>query len=711
MRAVAIGALASALVITSLTPATAAGPVAATPSSTAPSPGSDGIGDPYYPLDGNGGYDVSHYDLNVDYRKDSGVLTGTTRIQAKATQSLSSFNLDLEQLTVQSVKVNGRPAQYTHTGHELVVTPRKALSNGRTFTVEIKYSGVPHSENFIVKDDGAVTIGIPHVAASWFPSNDHPSDKASYKIAITTDKGLEAISNGNLISQRRSGQSVTSTWVTKEPMASYLATMEIGNFKVNTYRDGKVRYLDAISEDLFRQLAPRTGSRFALSNQDYRALSAFGRTINVPASGATVSFYTDRQIQEGADFFFVAARPAGTDQWTTLPDTLGHSSQDVPDVCTDLVGLHPFLGAFLTPTTYPTCTPTGTTGQWNAASNETNGYEQWKVDLSPYAGHDVDLAFVYTSDYDVNLPGVAIDDITVSTGQGTTSFERDGNPDDGWEDLTLPGGLGSWSSATAAETPTSTGEIVKEAFKAQPEIINFFARYFGPYPFSAAGGIVDHLQQQPLGWARQTRSIYPTRAFSTPSSGRFWLSHEIAHQWFGDSVSVNRWSDVWLNEGIAFYATWMWQEHKGLATPQATFDRLYNAVPASDPFWNVKVGDPGVANQFACAIFVRPTMMMQLLRNTVGDEAFFSILKTWTTTNKGGNGTTAEFIALSESISGMELNSLFNDWLFTTTKPSVQGLPLTTADSQGQDLRYLSQQYIDDITAGRCFDAGLAPLG
>ena len=99
---------------------------------------------------------------------------------------------------------------------------------------------------FIHTDDGAIVIGEPHVAATWFPANDHPRDKATFTFHITVPAGVEAISNGILASQQTSGGKTTWNWNAAEPMATYLAFMAIGQFDVDAYSADGLQYWDAI---------------------------------------------------------------------------------------------------------------------------------------------------------------------------------------------------------------------------------------------------------------------------------------------------------------------------------------------------------------------------------------------------------------------------------------------------------------------------------
>jgi hypothetical protein len=647
-------------------------------------PGAAGAGDPYFPLDGNGGYDVLDYLLDLRYTPQTDVLAGTATITARATQHLSSFNLDLDGLTVRSVTVDGRPAAWSRNDGELTVVPRHGLREGSRYTTVVRYDGVPvvlpdesgFGGGFLHTDDGAVVIGQPHVAATWFPVNDHPSDKAAYTFRVTVPAGLEAVSNGVLESQRTHDGWTTWTWKAKEPMASYLATATIGEFDIRSRQVDGVRYWDAFDPDLFVPVAsPRTGSQFAISQVGDPSYKRLARTISVPASGAQLSFWIQRDTEDGWDFTFVEAHTVGADNWTTLPDTNGHTSSATGNDCPLRLSMLPFLAHYMTPSGEFTCAPSGTSGTWNAATGTSDGYEQWTVDLSAYAGTDVEVSISYASDDAVQLKGAFVDDITVSTGAGTTSFETDGDTFDGW---TVPGAPpggepnpNDWIAGTVADLPPTDGEIAKRSLDRQAEIVTFLSDTFGGYPFLACGGIVDDTFAFSFALENQTRPIYSRVFFEDQINGDSVVVHELTHQWFGDSLTVAGWQHIWLNEGFAQYAEWLWSEQQGLGTAQENFDAFYYGFPPDAPFWTVTIGDPGTAKLFNFAVYARGAMTLHQLRLTVGDNTFFHILRTWATTRAGATVTTPEFIALAEHLSGQQLDAPFTTWLFTPGRPDI----------------------------------------
>ncbi len=434
-------------------------------------PGSIGIGDPYVPEEGNGGYQVRSYDLDLKFNPATNRLHGLATIEATAKQNLSGMNFDLFGLEVTSVTVDGVPATFSRVAHELVVEAPVGITDGSQFAVVVAYQGKPEKLNdpalglsgWFNTTDGAIVVGEPEAGMFWFPVNEHPSDKALLDVQVAVPEGLEAVSNGLPVGTPSTVDGWTTfQWSSADPMASYLATLAIGTWRV-------------------------------------------------------------------------------------------HQSQT-------------------------------------------------------HAGIPV-LNYV-----DTGLPMRA--------------------------DRALGRGA---------------------------EIINFLARKFGPYPFEAAGGIADNHSSW-YALENQTRPTYDrhTVAYSGLTAT---VAHELAHQWYGDSVALDRWRDIWLNEGFATYAEWLWIAHEGGASVAAEFDALY-ASPASSSFWDLRVTDPGYDHLFDNPIYYRGGMTLYALKLTVGTNTFFQIMRHWAADRANGNGTTPEFKKLAEQLSGQQLDGLFHDWLVARNKPA-----------------------------------------
>ena len=152
--------------------------------------------------------------------------------------------------------------------------------------------------------------------------------------------------------------------------------------------------------------------------------------VEVPAGGGVLDFTVTRITEDKWDYFFVEAVRPGEGDWTTLPDQNGHTSRDTGYSCAfeDWRELHPFLRHYQS----SKCEPTGTTGVWRAATGDSDGAEDWSIDLSGYAGQSVRISLTYASDPVVKKDGVMVDDIVTPNGSGSTSFETDGNVWDGW---------------------------------------------------------------------------------------------------------------------------------------------------------------------------------------------------------------------------------------------------------------------------------------
>ncbi|MEU6497053.1 M1 family metallopeptidase [Streptomyces sp. NPDC046984] len=201
--------------------------------------GGAGVGDPYYPEDGNSGYDVIHYDVNLHYDPaHPDRLDGDTTVTAQATADLGQFDLDLKGFEVSGVLVDGHAARAVRRSgdHELVVTPYVQLRQGQQFTVRVRYAGTPAAEGWHILDDGgAEAAGEPHGATSWFPANDHPSDKATLALAVTVPTGWTVIGNGLPGPTTVDGGRRTFRWSETHPMVMYAATVAIDKFTVQKY--------------------------------------------------------------------------------------------------------------------------------------------------------------------------------------------------------------------------------------------------------------------------------------------------------------------------------------------------------------------------------------------------------------------------------------------------------------------------------------------
>lgn len=182
------------------------------------------------------------------------------------------------------------------------------------------------------------------------------------------------------------------------------------------------------------------------------------------------------------------------------------------------------------------------------------------------------------------------------------------------------------------------------------------------------GGVITSLFS---GFAleNQSRPVYPYLGGS--DDARSVVVHELAHQWFGDSVSIRSWQDIWLNEGFASYAEWLYRSEHGGPSVTAKLQTMYSAKPATRPFWRLPIGDPGAENVFAAPVYQRGAMVLAALANRIGEEDLGEVLRRWVVDHRYGNAEIAEFVALAESVSGQDLGSFFTAWLYTGAKPAA----------------------------------------
>ena len=204
------------------------------------------MGDSFYPLLGNGGYDVLHYDIDLDVEPSENTVDAVTTITAVATENLDQFNLDFLGLEVSVVSVDGVGAGFSRDGQEMTIQPAEPVSSGDQFTVAVSYSGTPQpfddpgvpffTMGWNATDTVIYTVSQPSGAMTWYPSNNHPTDKAAFTFRITVPDGVTAAATGLLSDETSDDGSTTTTWQMDDPMATYLAAVYIGDFERHEQR-------------------------------------------------------------------------------------------------------------------------------------------------------------------------------------------------------------------------------------------------------------------------------------------------------------------------------------------------------------------------------------------------------------------------------------------------------------------------------------------
>jgi aminopeptidase N len=444
-------------------PTTGVGPVG-------PDAGADpnGVGDSLFPSLGNPGLDVEHYDVVLDYDPATDRVAGAVHLDVVMTENRATFTLDSDGPEVSAVTVDGVAATFTATPPELLVTPAGPLSRGQRVGVDVSYVVSPQPIDsasgqrvgWFNTAGGSYVLNEPEGAHTWLPSNDHPSDKATFRFEVTVPAGVTAVANGAMLDHTSTPASETWIWQEDRPMATYLVQLLTGDY----------------------ELVDGTG-----------------------------------------------------------PNGL------------------PLVSAVL---------------------------RKDRTSMQPY----------------IDTMG---------------------------------------------------------------EQIDYFDEFFGPYPLDRYGiAVTDSypgLAMETLG-----RSLFSREDFSTGRVDliqQLLLSHELAHQWFGDAVSPARWTDVWLNESFATYGQWMWLDHLGMLPIEGS------ASAALAGRQEGSSAAPRPAELFGFNSYDGGAVILHALRKTIGDDRFFTLLRRWVAENNGQSRTTEQFVTFCNEVAGQDLTEFFDSWLYADVLP------------------------------------------
>lgn len=428
--------------------------------------------DPYLPTAGNFGYRVSRYELELEYKVAINRLAGTATVTAVTLAELQTFSLDLSSaLSVAKVTVNGkRPKHFRTDRDKLHITLAERLPAGAAMTVAVRYSGTPRPKRtpwgevgFEELTEGALVAGQPNGASSWFPCDDHPSAKASFRVQIATESAYLTLANGKLLSRRARAGMTTWTYEQSEPTSTYLITLQVG---------------------------PYTRRRMA---------------------------------KNGVEIFSV------------LPDRLRRE------------------------------------------------------------------------------------------------FDHD--------------------------------------FGRQPQMMKLFVKLFGPYPLADGYTVVVTDDDLEIPLEAQGISIFGANHCDGRRGSERLVAHELAHQWFGNSVTAQRWRHIWLHEGFACYAEWLWSDHCGERSAD-DWARHYHRRLVDSP-QDLVLADPGPQDMFDDRVYKRGALALHTLRRRIGDDSFFALLREWTSRYRHASVVTDDFIALAAQYTEDSLRPLWAAWLYSAEVPPL----------------------------------------
>ncbi len=209
-------------------------------------------------------------------------------------------------------------------------------------------------------------------------------------------------------------------------------------------------------------------------------------------------------------------------------------------------------------------------------------------------------------------------------------------------------------------------------FGRQAQMMKLFVKLFGPYPLATGYTVVvtDDALEIPL--EAQGISIFGANHCDGQRRSERLIAHELAHQWFGNSVTVQRWRHIWLHEGFACYAEWLWSEHCGERSADELARHYYQRLAGSPQ--NLVLADPGPRDMFDDRVYKRGALTLHALRKEIGDTNFFALLKEWTARYRHSSVVTDDFTGLAAQYSDTSLRALWAAWLYSPKVPPLDTL-------------------------------------
>jgi len=432
--------------------------------------------DTYVPGHGDASYDVVHYDLDLTYAVGGNHLEGRAVLTCQAAEDIDRVLLDLHGLHVEKVRVEGRPAKYTYKANTLTVRLPRTLAAGEQVEVWVRWSGNPApfgkrhlgTAGWEQLTDGVIVASQPHGAPSWFPCNDRPSTKATYRISVTTSSDYTVVANGSLVERFKASRNTTWVYDEPRPMATYLATVQIGRY--------------------------------------------------------------------------------------------------------DLV------------------------------------------------------------DLESDVPVVVA-------------------------------------------VPPSSRARMDDALGRQGDMVTFFTKTFGDYPFAEYRVVVTEDELE-IPLESQGLSTFGSNFLRRDWEAVRLVAHELAHQWFGNSLTLKYWKDIWLHEGFACYAEWLWSEESGAASCHERAIEHWQRLDGQAQ--DLLLSDPGPDLMFDDRVYKRGALFLHALRLAAGDDEFFGLLRAWVAEHAYQHVTTEQFLATAADRLSVDVTALAEAWLNSTAVPPLPGDPRAT---------------------------------